>query len=401
MIKREKYIDDISEFIDVNSLIKIIYGIRRSGKSVILTQIIDKLKLNSVDDNQIIYINFESLEYNFIKTAKDLDSYVKSLIKTSKVYYLFLDEVQYIEDFEKALNSLRITDQISIFVTGSNSRVTFSELASDLSGRYVSFKVRPLSFKEVVNLTNTTKENYEKLLFDILEWGTLPQRFMFDNENARINYIKDVYNSVVLSDVVQKLGIKDINSFNKILQYLLETEGREFSSDNILNYLNSNHITMSSQTLYVYLNALCSSFILNKVNRYDIKGKAVLKTLSKFYVEDLAIKKIKSNGSENNYSIALENLVYNELLKRDYEIYVGKTTKGEIDFMAKKNNEQIYIQVSLYLENEITINREFGAFDFINDNNPKYVISLDKINYSRNGIKHVNIFDFLLSDVLK
>jgi Predicted ATPase (AAA+ superfamily) len=398
MIKREKYLEKIRSFYDETSLIKIIYGLRRSGKSVILTQIIDELKYKGIDETHIIYMNFESLDYSDIQTAKDLDRYIKSYVKDNSVYYVFLDEIQKIEQFEKAINSLRITNNFSIFITGSNSRMTFIELSTDLSGRYVSFKINPLTFKESVELTKTPKADYENLLLDIFEWGSLPQRFSFNNNNAKLTYVSDVYDSIILKDVVERLGIKDITSFNKILQYLLEIEGREFSSTNIQEFLKKENNSISTQTLYSYLEAVCSTFIINKVNRYDIHGKTVLKTLNKYYASDLGIKKIKTNEKNVNYSISLENIVYNELIAKDYEVYIGKTKKGEVDFVAVKNKEIKYIQVTYYLASDETIEREFGAYDGITDNYAKYVISMDKFDFSRNGIKHLNIFDFLLDD---
>lgn len=398
MLIREKYLSQIRDFYNETSLIKIIYGLRRSGKSVILTQIIDEIKAKGINDEQIIYINFESLDYSFIKNAKDLNDYIKSLVKNKKIYYVFLDEIQKIDDFEKGINSLRITNQFSIFITGSNSKMTFLELSTDLSGRYVSFRVLPLSFKEVVELTNTPKEGYKKLLLDIFEWGTLPQRFSFNNERAKLNYISDVYDSILLKDVVERLNIKDITSFNKILQYVLETEGKEFSVTNVLNYLKQEHHEIANDTLYNYLEALCSTFIMNKVYRYDIQGKSVLKTLNKYYASDLGVKKIKTNNKELNYSIALENIVYNDLISKGYEVFIGKTKKGEVDFVATKNKDLKYIQVCYTLSSDETIKREFGAYDSINDSYEKYVISLDDENYSRNGIKHINIFDFLMDE---
>lgn len=398
MLIREKYLSQIRDFYNETSLIKIIYGLRRSGKSVILTQIIDEIKAKSIKDEQIIYINFESLDYSFIKNAKDLNDYIKSLVKNKKIYYVFLDEIQKIDDFEKGINSLRITNQFSIFITGSNSKMTFLELSTDLSGRYVSFRVLPLSFKEVVELTNTPKEGYKKLLLDIFEWGTLPQRFSFNNERAKLNYISDVYDSILLKDVVERLNIKDITSFNKILQYVLETEGKEFSVTNVLNYLKQEHHEIANDTLYNYLEALCSTFIMNKVYRYDIQGKSVLKTLNKYYASDLGVKKIKTNNKELNYSIALENIVYNDLISKGYEVFIGKTKKGEVDFVATKNKDLKYIQVCYTLSSDETIKREFGAYDSINDSYEKYVISIDEENYSRNGIKHINVFDFLMNE---
>ena len=398
MIKRKIYLNKIKDFYDETSLIKIIYGLRRSGKSVILTQIMDELKEKGIDDEHMIYMNFESLDFSFINSAKDLDVYIKSLKKDEKTYYVFLDEIQKIDDFEKGINSLRITNHFSIFITGSNSKMTFMELSTDLSGRYVSFRVNPLNFREIIELTNTKEEDYEKLLFDIMEWGSLPQRFSFKNDATKLNYISDVYDSILLKDVIERMNIKDITSFNKVLQYLLEIEGREFSATNIIEYLKNEHKEISTETLYNYIDSLCSTFIVNRVYRYDVHGKSVLKTLNKFYASDLGVKKIKTNNKEINYSICLENIVYNELITRGYEVYIGKTKKGEVDFIATKDKELKYIQVSYKLDKEETIKREFEAFDAIDDDNPKYVLSLDKKCLSTDKVKHMNIIDFLLCD---
>ena len=398
MLKRKHYLDKIRDFYNVNSLIKILCGLRRSGKSVILEQIIEEIRASGINDDHIIYINFESLDYSNITNALELNDFIKSFVKDKDTYYVFLDEVQKVSDFEKTINSLRITNQFSIFITGSNSKMTFLELSTDLSGRYVSFRVNPLSFKEVVELTNSKKEDYKKLLLDIFEWGTLPQRFMFENIASRENYILDVYDSILLKDVVDRLGITDITSFNKILQYVLETETREFSANNVLKYLEENNNKIATDTLYKYLEALCSTFIVNRVYRYDIKGKNVLKSLNKFYATDLGVKKIKTNSKEINYSQAFENVVYNELINKGYEVFVGKTTKGKIDFIASKNKEIKYIQACYDLSNEETRNREFSAFDSIDDNYPKYVISMNDEDYSQKDVKCLNIFDFLLDD---
>lgn len=398
MLVRENYLNKIRDFYNETSLIKIIYGLRRSGKSVILTQIIDELKAKNIDDKHLIYINFENLDFSNINDAKSLNGYIKNKVEDNKIYYVFLDEIQKVKDFEKGINSLRITNKFSIFITGSNSRMTFLELSTDLSGRYVSFRVNPLSFKEVVKFTNTKKEDYKKLLLNLFEWGSLPQRFSFENESSRQNYITDVYDSIILKDVVERLGIKDITLFNKILQYIIEIEGREFSATNVLNYLKSNYREVSTDTLYSYLEALCSTFIINKVYRYDIHGKNVLKTLNKYYVSDLGIRNIKANSNAVNYSSSLENIVYNELIIKGYNVYIGKTKKGEVDFVATREKDVKYIQVCYQLTNDETIEREFGAFKEINDAYSKYIISLDDEDYSRDGIKHLNVFDFLMDD---
>ena len=397
MLIREKYLSKIRGFYEETSLIKIVYGMRRSGKSVILNQIMDEIKANGVKENNIIYINFESLKYDFIKDAKDLYEYIEKLTENDDKYYVFLDEIQKVENFEKGINSLRITNNYSIFITGSNSRMTLLELSTDLSGRYVSFRINPLSFKEVVELTNTKKDKYEELLFDIFKWGSLPQRFLFKSDDDKMSYLSSVYDSIILKDIIERLGIKDVTSFSKVLQYILDTEAKEFSRDNVIEFLKKEHHEIANDTLYNYLEALTSTFIMNKVYRYDLHGKSILKTLNKYYANDLGIKQIKTTGDNINYSISLENIVYNDLIGKDYKVYVGKTKKGEIDFVATKNNITKYIQVCYKLEEESTIEREFGAFNEIEGNN-KYVISLDNEDYSKNGIKHINIFDFLMND---
>ena len=397
MLKREKYLSKIRGFYHTESLIKIIYGMRRSGKSVILSQIKDELISQGIKEENIIYINFESLSYDFIKNAKDLYNYIESLKVNNNKYYVLLDEIQKVEEFEKGINSLRITNNYSIFITGSNSRMTLLELSTDLSGRYVIFRVNPLSFKEIVELTKTKEKDYETLLFDIFKWGSLPQRFLFTNDDDRYNYLSSVYDSIILKDIVERLGIKDIASFNKVLQYILDTESREFSRDNVIEYLKKEYHEIANDTLYNYLEAFTTTFIMNKVYRYDVHGKNILKTLNKYYSNDLGIKQIKTNNQDLNYSVALENIVYNDLIGKDYKVFIGKTKKGEIDFIASKNNKFKYIQVCLDIRDEHTRLREFSAFDEIVEKE-KYIITLTKKDYSENEIKQINIFDFLMDD---
>lgn len=397
MLKREKYLSKIRGFYHTESLIKIIYGMRRSGKSIILTQIIDEIKDLGIKEENIIYINFESLKYDFIKNAKDLFKYIESLKINNNKYYVFLDEIQNIKDFEKGINSLRITNNYSIFITGSNSRMTLLELSTDLSGRYVSFRINPLSFKEIVELTNTKEKDYEKLLLDYFKWGGLPQRFMFESDDDKINYLTSVYDSIILKDIVERLGIKDISSFNKVLQYILDTESREFSRDNVINYLKKEHHEIANDTLYNYMDAFTNTFIMNKAYRYDIHGKCILKTLNKYYANDFGIKQIKTNSEELNYSVALENVVYNDLIGKDYKVFIGKTKKGEIDFIALKNNKYKYIQVCYDLSDEETRKREFDAFNEIS-NEEKYIITLSKKDYSNDNIKCISVFELLMND---
>ena len=396
MLKRELYLTQIRDFYDSN-LIKILVGIRRSGKSVILQKVMQELKEKGIDDQHLIYINFEFIEYEELTDYKKLNAYIKEKIIDNSLYYLFFDEIQNVENFEKVINSLRASQNVSIFITGSNSRLLSEELSTILSGRYVSFKIHPLSYKEVLELLGTTQSTPE-IFEDFMKWGSLPNRFEFKKEEAIKNYLYGVFDSIILRDVVERLKIRDTSLFNLILQYVIDTIGREFSAENIVNFLKNEGRDVSTLTIYSYLEALCKALLIKKVYRYDVHGRAVLKTLNKYYVTDLGIAQIKSNKTEIDKSYAIENIVYNELLIKGYEVYTGKTKKGEIDFVATKPNKKIYIQVAFSLPNEETKNREFGAYNVIHDNYPKYVISLDPFSYDYNGIKHVNLIDFLLDD---
>ena len=399
MLLREEYLSKIRGFYDSN-LIKILVGIRRCGKSVILNQIIEELEdKRKIDEDHIIFINFEFIEFEELLDYKKLNKYIKDKIQDSKIYYLFLDEIQNVDNFEKVVNSLRASiKNISIFLTGSNSKMLSDELSSVLSGRYVLFNINPLSYKEYVSLTNKDGKDLDTF-WDYAKWGGLPNRCEFTNEIDIKNYLHSVYDSIILRDVVKRLNLKDTVLFDMILQYLIETAGREFSADNIIKYLDKENKKISNETLYNYIDALCKALILKKVYRYDIAGKGVLKTLNKYYATDLGIAQIKNNNPEFKSYVVLENIVYNELINRNYEVYIGKTKNGEVDFLVKKDGNIKYIQVTYEMKgNESTIEREFGAYKSIEDNYPKYVISLDKIDLSRDGIIHLNLIDFLLSE---
>lgn len=399
MLLREKYLSNIRGFYDSN-LIKILVGIRRCGKSVILNQIVEELKeKRKVDEEHIIFINFEFIEFEELLDYKKLNKYIKGKIKDNKIYYLFLDEIQNVDNFEKVINSLRASiKNISIFLTGSNSKMLSDELSSVLSGRYVLFNINPLSYKEFILLTNKDGNNLETF-WDYAKWGGLPNRCEFTNETDIKNYLHSVYDSIILRDVVKRLNLKDTILFDMILQYLIETTGREFSADNIIKYLDKENKKISNETLYNYIDALCKALILKKVYRYDISGKGVLKTLNKYYAIDLGIAQIKNNNHQFKSYVVLENIVFNELINRNFEVYIGKTKNGEVDFLAKKDGNIKYIQVTYEMQgNDSTIEREFGAYKSVLDNYPKYVISLDRIDLSRDGIIHLNLIDFLLNE---
>ena len=398
MLIREEYLSRIRGFYD-SDLVKILVGIRRCGKSVILNQIIDELKNNrKISEEHIIFINFEFIEFEELLDYKKLNNYIKDRINDNKMYYLFLDEVQNVDNFEKVVNSLRASiKNLSIFLTGSNSKMLSDELSSVLSGRYVLFNVNPLSYKEYVSLTNKDGKDLDTF-WDYAKWGGLPNRCEFTNEIDIKNYLHSVYDSIILRDVVKRLNLKDTILFDMILQYLIETAGREFSADNIIKYLDKENKKISNETLYNYIDALCKALILKKVYRYDIAGRGVLKTLNKYYATDLGIAQIKNNNPEFKSYVVLENIVYNELINRNYEVYIGKTKNGEVDFLIKKDGNIKYVQVTYEMKgNDDTIEREFGAYKSIEDNYPKYVISLDKVDLSREGIIHLNLIDFLLN----
>ena len=395
MLKREVYLSRIRGFYD-SDLVKILVGIRRCGKSVILNQIVDEIKEKGVEENHIIYINFELIEYEELQDYKKLNKYIKDNIKDNKMYYIFLDEIQRVDKFETVVNSLRASlKNISIFITGSNSKLLSNELSTVLSGRYVLFNIYPLSYKEFTELTKKDAKS-EETFWNFVKWGGLPNRTQFTDENNIKDYLHSVFDSIILRDVVERLGLKDIVLFNLLLQYVVDTTGREFSADNVIKYLKSEGKTVSTETIYIYLDALCKALVIKKIYRYDIHGKAILKTLNKYYMTDLGIAQIKNNNFEINKCFAIENVVYNELLERGYDVYIGKTKKGEIDFIATKTDEKAYFQVAYSLENESVIEREFGAYNGIDDEVPKYGLSLDKKDLSRNGIIHKNIIDWLL-----
>ena len=397
MLKREIYLSRIRGFYD-SDLVKILVGIRRCGKSVILKQIMNELKENGVDTEHIIYVNFEFIEYENLQDYKELNKYIKGKIIDEKKYYVFLDEIQKVEKFEEVVNSLRASiENISIFITGSNSKLLSNELSTVLSGRYVLFNIYPLCYKEFIELTGKDGKS-DETFWNFVKWGGLPNRTQFTDESNIKDYLHSVFDSIILRDVVDRLGLKDTVLFDLLLQYIVDITGREFSAENVIKFLKSEGKSVSTETLYIYLDALCKALLMKKIYRYDIHGKAILKTLNKYYMTDLGIAQIKNNNFEINKSFAIENVVYNELLIKGYDVYIGKTKKGEIDFIATNDEEKLYFQVAYLVEQPKTEAREFGVYKEINDNYPKYVLSLDKADFSKDGIIHKNIIDWLLEN---
>ena len=396
MIKRELYLSKIRLFYD-SDLIKVLVGIRRCGKSVILKQIIQELLERNIDSDHIIYLNFELLDYAQLTNEQALFQFIKKKIVDQKKYYLLFDEIQSVENFEKAINSFRADLNVSIFITGSNGRLLSGELATFLSGRYVEFKILPFSYAETCQfLTLQGKKVNENTFLDYLKWGGMPQRFSFENEEQIKIYLTDLYNSIILKDVVQRAKVKNIALLEKIIQFLLDNLGQIFSASSVVKFLRNEKRTISTETIYNYLYFLTNSLIFNCVNRYDLKGKKILSTLDKYFVADLGIKQIKKTEVEFKISGCLENIVYNELISLGYIVYIGKIYQKEIDFIAVKADIKKYFQVTYLLNDEKIIQREFDVYQTVNDSYPKYVISMDKVDFSRNGVIHLNIVDFLL-----
>lgn len=397
MIKREIYLEKIRNFYD-SELIKVIMGIRRCGKSVLLMQIIEELKEKGIKEDHIIYINFEDYDFIEYTDPKKFNELIKSKIKDEKKYYLFFDEIQSVIDFEKVVNSFRATMNVSIFITGSNSKLLSGEFATYLTGRIISIKMMPFTYSEFLELKKSKHEEInEKAISEYVEWGGMPLIYNTNNEIERKMYLRDLYSAIILKDIVERRKIKDINLLNKIVQFMMENIGGIISSNSIAGYLKNDKVNTTVDTVMNYVEYITSSSIFSKVNRYDIRGKNVMATLEKYYVTDLGLLNLKKSPIEKKIGGRLENIVYNELISRGYEVYIGKTDKGEIDFVIDKFGERIYIQVADYLSSDEVMKREFGAFNDVNDNFPKYVITMDKIDYSQNGIIHLNIEDFLLN----
>lgn len=397
MIIRERYLKLIRPFYD-QDLIKVLIGIRRSGKSVILTQIMDELKQKSIDSKHIIYMNFEDYDYEAYTDPQKLNDYIKEKINDDEKYYIFFDEIQNVDKWERVVNSLRATKNASIFITGSNSDLLSSDLATHIAGRYVSFKVTPFTFEEVCELLNVTdSRDIEDAFNDYIKWGGMPQRFMQNDDNSKRTYLYDIYDSIIMKDIVKRFNIKDIDLLRRIITYILTTPSQVFSPDSLKKYMQSDFRNVSLETIYNYLDYIVRANLISKAERYDVRGKRILTGKYKYYLTDLGFTNVLSVGRKEQIGSYLENIVYNELIARGYNVNVGTLDNGEIDFIATKFNEKIYIQVAYILSDESVITREFGAYKKIEDNYPKYVLSMDKFDLSQNGIIHKNIIDWLLN----
>ena len=395
-INRPRYIERIKQFID-KPIIKVFTGMRRVGKSTLLNIIKDEI-LSQVPNENKFYLNFESIEFLNIDNAKLLWNYLQPLLKnrTGKIY-LFFDEIQLVNGWEQLINGLRVDLDCDIYLTGSNSMVTSGELATLLAGRYIEFEIQAFTFSEFIEIFKSSNLSNEILFEKFVQLGGMPFLKHFNlEESPSFKYLSDVYNTVLVKDVLQYNNIRDVDVFERILNYVTENIGHIFSANSIKNYLKNENRNISVDTILNYLEYCHKAFIIKKVPRYDILGKKILKVEEKYYLTDHGFRSARGFSNTKDIERTLENIVYTELISRGYEVKIGRIKELEIDFIAKKLDKLYYYQVSYILGNEETRKREFRVYSLVQDNFPKYVLSMDRIDFSSNGIIHKNIIDFLL-----
>ncbi len=395
MVKRDLYLNRISSLID-KDIIKIIIGVRRCGKSYMFNLIIDELIKRKISKDNIILINFESAKYRNVSNPRELDLLVENLTEgiTGKIY-MFFDEIQNVDGWEKSVNSFRVDYDCDIYITGSNSKLLSGELATHLTGRYMEIKMYPFSFKEYLDYKKTHPN--KRAFADYLTYGGFPFLLSLENEIDKSEYLNDIFNSIFLKDIIERYNIRDAGLLTRIVDFILENTGKIVSSKSISDYLRKKEkIKVSPNTIYNYLGYLTNACLLYKVQREDLEGKKILSINEKYYCVDQGFNQVRIGRNQLNNSRIIENIVYFELLRRGYEITIGCVGDYEIDFVCKKMGEKIYVQVTRELTGEDTIEREFRPLLLVKDNYPKYVISTDEFDMSRDGIKHMNVIDFLL-----
>lgn len=399
MIKRELYMRRIRPFIGTD-LVKVMTGIRRCGKSVMLDLIKEELKESGISAAQFITFNFEDLRNANFCTASSLhDEVIRRASEISGKVYLFFDEIQEVTDWEKCINSLRIEMDCDIYITGSNARLLSGELATVLGGRYVEFTIYPFSYAEFMDLyKDIFPDASDSAVFQkYLTLGGMPYlaNLRYAEEPSK-QYLTDVYNSVVLNDVVKRNKIRDVDLLTRIVTYVIGNIGTTFAATSIAKFLKSERRTVATDTVLNYIQYCINAYLFYQVKRQDIQGKQILSTNEKYYMADHGLREAVFGGNMRDINLILENIVYMESLRRGYTITVGKSGTKEIDFICQKQDQKVYIQVTYLLASDETIQREFGIYDSIHDNFPKYVISMDELDFSSNGIKHRNIKEFLL-----
>lgn len=401
MIKREFYMARIRPFID-GDLIKVLTGIRRSGKSVMLELIKDELRVRGVTEEQLVAFNFEDMRNAQLCTAEALhDELVRRAASIKGKIYFFFDEIQEVERWERCVNSLRVEMDCDIYITGSNAKLLSGELATYLAGRYVEFIIYPFSFSEFLALYHSVEPDADtRTCFDrYLTFGGMPYlaNLRFD-ETACRQYLRDLFNSVELKDIVKRNNVRDVDMLERIIAYVTANIGTTFSSTAISKYLKNEGRRVSPETVLNYLKACSDAFLFYQVRRQDLQGKKILTVNEKYYVADHGIREAVIGGNMRDINLVLENIVFMEALRRGYSVTVGKVGEREIDFVCERHGEKCYIQVTYLLAAEETVQREFGVYEHVQDNFPKYVVSLDEFDMSRNGVRHYNIRDFLLTE---
>ena len=399
MIKREAYMSRIRPFIG-SDLVKVLTGIRRCGKSVMLELIQEEITASGVDPSQFISINFENMSNASLCTAQALhDEIIGRAAQLSGKVYLFFDEIQEVQDWETCINSFRVELDCDIYITGSNAKLLSGELATYLAGRYVEFVIYPFSFDEFIQLYRTIfPEADVRTCFNrYLTAGGMPYLANLRyEENACRQYLQDLFNSVELKDIVQRNKVRDVDMLERIIAYVTANIGTTFSSTAISKYLKSEGRSVSPETVLGYLKACTDAFLFYQVKRQDLRGKKILTVNEKYYVADHGVREAVFGGNQRDINLVLENIVYLELLRRGYVVTVGKVGDKEVDFICESQGNRLYIQVAYLLASEETIQREFGVYERVRDNYPKYVLTLDEFDMSRDGINHRNIRDFLL-----
>lgn len=397
MILRKTYLDQIIPLIDKN-LIKVLTGVRRSGKTVLLQQIQDYLLQHGRQKNNVVYISFESKANAHLKNSDALYSYLIDAAKNADgKTYIFLDEIQTVSAWEEVVSSLLVDLDCDIYITGSNSKLLSGELATLIAGRYIQIHVYPFTLSEAKEITrqNGTFVSDDALFLDYLRYGGLPLRFSLEEISVE-PYLSDTYDAIVVKDIIQRNKLNDSALLNLLLSFLMDNIANPFSARSIVSALSANGIRTSVDTVLTYIGYIKNAMIMSSVQRYDIKGKKLLTAGEKYYAVDLGLRNVMKASNEKDFNKLYENVVYLELLSRGYDVKVGKTDHYEIDFVAYKGKERIYVQVCYLLASPETVEREFGNLERINDNYPKYVISGDLPDFSRNGIRHFNIVRFLL-----
>ena len=397
MVKRDLYLDRISSLID-KDIIKVIIGVRRCGKSYMFNLIIEELLKRGIDKENILLINFESAKYRNVSNPHELDLLVRDLTKDidGKIY-MFFDEIQNVDEWEKSVNSFRVDYDCDIYLTGSNSKLLSGELATHLAGRYMEIKMYPFSFKEYIDYKKIPPN--KNAFADYLTYGGFPFTLSLESEIDKTEYLNDIFNSIFLKDIIKRYNIRDTGLLTRIVDLILDNTGKIVSSKSISDYLRKNEkIKVSPKTIYNYLDYLTNACLLYKVQREDVERNKILSINEKYYCVDQGFNQVRIGRNQANNNRIIENIVYFELLRRGYEITIGCVDYHEIDFVCKKMDERIYVQVTRELSHEDTIEREFRPLLLVKDNYPKYVISTDEFDMSRDGIKHMNIIDFLMDD---